>query len=517
MAPWAKAYTVDMKDIYTELTLDKIENQPTGPEGKTIEDYKELFEDKKKELGEQSKKKPPKKVLLKADPGMGKTTFGKHLAYDWAKGIFKVFTIVFFVSLKLVKPDDTIENIIIQQTPALEGLNVKQQKIKSILDTLGSRCLIIFDGYDEFGFKNEEIMKMIQGRIYHKCNVVLTSRPHSVEDVDEHFQTLVKIQGFNEIHTAQFISKTIAGEEKVQAVLKFNMNNFLADQEQFTCPMLILFICILVNHDDLDLARKNVALGEIYFRLVRCIYRKYCVRVKLSYQNNKFLDFLSRIGTLAYDILLNQKPWYKRGEVIRIIGDDAFEFGILIGHEDFRLMTDPTSDIFIMFPHRTIQEFLGSFHMTKSLNLSEGPDPLFLIDLSLLHFCCWLTMNQSCDVGLNKTKAFSDLQDKFLHFYNVTLLDLITMNRIVKPFTKNDQVLVKFWNTLLSKCVKVKHLLLSTANPIGSIIKALGCIVSDLVSVWIIDKSQQFTYVAIDSMRRHFLSSGTTIFFKQNL
>ena len=84
----------------------------------------------------------------------------------------------------------------------------------------------------------------------------------------------------------------------------------------------------------------------------------------------------------------------------------------------------------------------------------------------------------------------------------------------MKPFTKNDQVLVKFWNTLLSKCVKVKHLLLSTANPIGSIIKALGWIVSDLVSVWIVDKSQQFTYVAIDLVRRHFLSSGTTIFLQ---
>ena len=44
MAPWAKAYTVAMNQIYTELTLEKIENEPTGPEGKRIDDYKELFE-----------------------------------------------------------------------------------------------------------------------------------------------------------------------------------------------------------------------------------------------------------------------------------------------------------------------------------------------------------------------------------------------------------------------------------------------------------------------------------------
>ena len=94
MAPWAKAYTVDMKDIYTDLTLEKIENEPTGPEGKRIENYKELFENK---LGESE----TKKVLKKGDPGMGKTKVSKKILWDWAVGLFKVFTLVFFVSLNV--------------------------------------------------------------------------------------------------------------------------------------------------------------------------------------------------------------------------------------------------------------------------------------------------------------------------------------------------------------------------------------------------------------------------------
>ena len=43
MVPWAKAYTVDMKDMYTDLTLEKIENQPSGPSHLKINDYKVLF------------------------------------------------------------------------------------------------------------------------------------------------------------------------------------------------------------------------------------------------------------------------------------------------------------------------------------------------------------------------------------------------------------------------------------------------------------------------------------------
>ena len=60
------------------------------------------------------------RVLLKAEPGFGKTTFSHKIKGDWARGLFTTFSIVFFVSLKLVRPGDAIENIIIQQTPPLK-------------------------------------------------------------------------------------------------------------------------------------------------------------------------------------------------------------------------------------------------------------------------------------------------------------------------------------------------------------------------------------------------------------
>ena len=36
MVPWLKGYTVQMEDLYTELTVGKIENKPTGPESKVM-------------------------------------------------------------------------------------------------------------------------------------------------------------------------------------------------------------------------------------------------------------------------------------------------------------------------------------------------------------------------------------------------------------------------------------------------------------------------------------------------
>ena len=48
--------------------------------------------------------------------------------------------------MKLIRPGQTIENIIIDQTPVVEGLGVDEQKLCKILKDFGSRCLIILDG-----------------------------------------------------------------------------------------------------------------------------------------------------------------------------------------------------------------------------------------------------------------------------------------------------------------------------------------------------------------------------------
>ena len=46
MAPWLKGYAADMDELYTELTLEKIDNKSFGPENKMFTEYKFLFEDK---------------------------------------------------------------------------------------------------------------------------------------------------------------------------------------------------------------------------------------------------------------------------------------------------------------------------------------------------------------------------------------------------------------------------------------------------------------------------------------
>ena len=116
MAPWVQNYMVPMNKLYTELTLEQMENKPTGPISVKLDKYAQLFteqettdkqetssvEQNPKALRRKVKKNKGKKILAKGDAGKGKSTLAKTITYDWAKGVFTAVSVVFFVSMKLI-------------------------------------------------------------------------------------------------------------------------------------------------------------------------------------------------------------------------------------------------------------------------------------------------------------------------------------------------------------------------------------------------------------------------------
>ena len=70
------------------------------------------------------KKNKSKKILAKGEAGTGKNSLSKKIAYDWGKDVFTAVSVVFLVSLTLIRPGEIIENIIIQQHAPLRVYKV---------------------------------------------------------------------------------------------------------------------------------------------------------------------------------------------------------------------------------------------------------------------------------------------------------------------------------------------------------------------------------------------------------
>ena len=66
---------MDMNKLYTELILEKIENEVLGERMQILSNYKDMFNFNRRH-----------KILIKADPGMGKTTLGKKIGVGLVKG-----------------------------------------------------------------------------------------------------------------------------------------------------------------------------------------------------------------------------------------------------------------------------------------------------------------------------------------------------------------------------------------------------------------------------------------------
>ena len=257
------------------------------------------------------------------------------MAFDWATGTFTQFIIVFVFFLKLVKPGESIENVIISQISELEGINVTQKTLKDLLATFGNRCLLILDGLDEHALgQNEDVMKIIRGQKLLYCNVIVSSRPHSTKEIEKYFQTVVRVNGFTRGEAEKFSFRILADNNKVLDVLNFSPVDFKEGIKLFKFPILLSFICLLVREEDIDLSSKSLSSGEIYMRMVRCLYKKFTIRIGVDYQESEFIETMTKLGKLAFETLLSGNPLLQKREVSENIGDDAFKYGLLIGHED---------------------------------------------------------------------------------------------------------------------------------------------------------------------------------------
>ena len=445
------------------------------------------------------KQKKRKKILAKGDAGMGKSTLGKKIGLDWARGLFKMFSIIFFIVLRIVKPGDCIEDVIIQQIPELEGLNVSKEKIRKILDRFGDKCLLILDGLDEHGLgQNQDVLKIIQNRKLLNCGVSITSRPHSTREIQSLFPTVVRVDGFTTKEAKKYVLKFFTEKNKITQTLGFKPSDSREDFPVHKCPILLSFLCLLVKEEEIDLLDSSLTVGDLYLRMVRCLYRKYTNRKGIGFVESEFVQVMKSVGKLALQTLITNNPLLQRSEVEGIVGVNAFEYGFFTGHEDFRLCTDPTADICVTYAHRSLEEFFGSFGFLQALDDGQSIDdilgsdckkPIFMVNPLVLRFCLWLLTTKFFnfpEMIFNKLVLFAAERIDFRLLNIKVVEEMYPAMGFSDALLHTDSLKLKFLKHVLEKCQCIRVLRISHQNDImcnyEQVDGILGLMSSDLLS-----------------------------------
>ena len=174
------------------------------------------------------------------------------------------------------------------------------------MESYGHECLLILDGLDECALgQNNEVLKIVTGSKFINCNVLLTSRSHSTKGVERYFDTIISVEGFTRNEARKFASRIVLDDEKVEQVLNFNPAGERANRPVHNVPILLSFLCLLVREDNIDLSDKTISVGEIYFRMVRCLYKKFTIRKGIEFETSSFFKVLESLGKFALDTLLS--------------------------------------------------------------------------------------------------------------------------------------------------------------------------------------------------------------------
>ena len=396
-------------------------------------------------------------------------------------------SIVFFVFLKFVKPGDFIEDAIIHQRDKLQGGNMNRKKLTYILETFGPECLLILDGLDECAFgQNSDVLKVIIGSKFTNCNILLTSRPHSTREFERYFDTIISVEGFTRSEARKFALKIVPDENKVQAILDFNPAGERSDGSVHNVPILLSFLCLLVREDNIDLSDKSVSMGEIYFRMVQCLYKKFTLRKKIRFETSSVVNVLKSLGKLALETLLSGNPLLERSDITEQVGEDVFDYGLLIGEDSFTLTRDMTVGILVTFPHRSLQEFLAAFYFVLSLGKKQAINHVdkavqeYLRNPLFSEFCIWLSdESNTFFLFLERPIAYETLIIYVAEHMDAAEVDFQKLERNYPALNlalgdNRNEMALKLLEGAVVKCTSIKHMVIEPHHSIDRILRSIS-------------------------------------------
>ena len=473
---WSKTSPVDIHQIYTRLSWVKEEQTPAGSSPSELNHYTHVFAANKNGV-------VPKRILVQGQTGIGKSTFVKKLAVDWAelddttlgdqqKDVLKKFELLVVVNLKEVSKYQSLKDVI-----SCSSIFAREEKYltDSLLNYVSknqNNVLLVFDGYDEYRCsKKSKIYEIFRGSELRNCCVLITTRISKADELRPFKDMHAEITGFSEEDRESFMSRMLGGRAEARELSRHLFRQKLTDLAKV--PLLLLFFCTLWKKGRSKSFPESKT--KLYLKIVQCV---------LDYNQGKnsptnfgkvhdFEDVLAEIGKVALECLLKDDHVFEYDQLsTAVLCDESRIIGLL-------QVTECAENLrpagMVSFIHKSIQEFLAAWFVTyrcvpegnlggieqhaRTLDDCEALEDVFqfvcgLSDNGAVKVFQHLTSVRISDPTLDLSNTIPDVENE----KDVPLCDVT-----VRHMTFSDLV-DRFFLEVQSKDALVRHWLDSTAG-----------------------------------------------------
>ena len=404
---WSKKSPMDIHQIYTRLSWVKEEETPAGSSQSELSHYTDVFTANEKGV-------VPKRILVQGQTGIGKSTFVKKLAVDWAEldeqkiegerrrlvdeensrkedkessqceflsggeyeetssdsdekmsrnqeDALRKFDILLVINLREVSKYQKLQDIINHSHIFPEEEAALTEGLLSYITKNQEKVLLVFDGYDEYHHgKNSEIYEIFRGNKLRHCSVLITARISKADELREFKDVHAEITGFNKEDRGAFMSRMLGGKEEAEQLKLHLSREELTDLARI--PLLLLFFCTLWKKGKLKTFPETKT--KLYLAIVQYV---------LDYSQGKntparfgkveaYKEILSEIGKVALECLLKGEHVFEYDQLsAAVLGEESLIIGLLQVSE-YSENLRPAG--MVSFLHKSIQEFLAALYIT---------------------------------------------------------------------------------------------------------------------------------------------------------